>query len=122
MYRKAFKFVVMTITILTANLLTGFIGDLLTKFKHQYKPIAFTLIAMAIITLFLYPLYTKLEVWLTALSTRIVKSGKSAGGKYIGLIVIFTLCIAILVYFYAKMWYGIDLLTILLNGTIDNYI
>jgi hypothetical protein len=122
MYRKAFKFVVMTITILTANLLTGGIGDMLTKYKYQYKPLTYTLIAMAVITLILYPLYTYMEVWLTNLSTHLVKSGKSLGGRTIGLIIVFVLCIAILSYFYAKMWYDINLLKFLFNGEIQNLI
>jgi hypothetical protein len=122
MYRKAFKFVIMTITILTVNLLTGLIGDLLIKNKHHYKPLTFTLIAMAIITIILYPLYSNLEVWLTKLSTKIVKSGKSLGGKYLGLILMFALCLAVLAYFYARMWYHIDLFNILVNGRIGKYI
>ena len=121
MYRKAFKLAVMTITILTANLLTGLIGDTLSKFKTDYKPITFTLMAMAIITIILYPLYSHLEKWLTSFSTRIVKSGKSLGGKYIGLILVFCLCIAVLAYFYAKMWYGLNLLEILFEGNISSY-
>jgi len=122
MYRKVFKFAVMTITILTANLLTGFIGELLIKNKQQYKPVTFTLVVMGIIVLILYPLYSHLEEWLTTFSTKIVKSGKSLGGKYLGLILVFAFCIAILAYFYARMWYNIDLLNLLFNGTIDNYI
>jgi hypothetical protein len=122
MYRKAFKFAVMTITILTANLLTGLIGETLSKFKTDYKPITFTLVAMGMITIILYPLFSYLEKWLTSLSTRIVKSGKSFGGKYIGLIFIFCLCIIVLAYFYAKMWYNLDLIQILFQGNISNYL
>lgn len=121
MYRKAFKFAVMTITILTANLLTGFIGDLLTKYKNQYKPLTYTLIAMAVITVILYPLYAKLEVWLTVLSSKIVRSGKSVGGRYLGLFFSFVVCIFILAYFYARMWYHIDLLGVLIDGKILDY-
>lgn len=77
MYRKLFKFAVMTITILSANLLTNKIGDFLIGYKMHYKPLTYTLIAMAIITLILYPLYAYLEKWLTILSTKIVKSGRS---------------------------------------------
>ena len=121
MYRKAFKFAVMTITILTANLLTGFIGDLLTKYKSQYKPLTYTLIAMAIITVILYPLYAKLEIWLTLLSSKIVRSGKSVGGRYLGLFFSFVVCIFILAYFYARMWYNIDLLGVLIDGKILDY-
>ena len=122
MYQKAFKFAVMTVTILTVNLLTSYIGNLLVLFKHHYKPLTFTLLAMAVITIILYPLYSYLEKWLTALSTHIIKSGKSLGGKYLGLLVVFALCISVLTYFYTKMWFKIDLLKVLFSGSLLKYI
>jgi hypothetical protein len=118
MYRKLFKFIVTTITILTANLLTNYISGYLTGYKYHLRPIVFTLVAMGIITLIFYPLFTKLEDWINSLSVKIVKSGRSFGGKYLGLLFIFILCIGILTYFYAKQWYKIDLLKALFNGSI----
>jgi hypothetical protein len=120
MYRNLFKFVVTTITILTANLLTNYISGYLTGYKYQLRPIMFTLIAMGVITIIFYPLFTKLEEWVNLVSVKIVKSGKSFGGKYIGLIIIFLISLSILTYFYAKLWYKIDLLKALFNGTIGN--
>jgi hypothetical protein len=121
MYRNLFKFVVTTITILTANLLTGYISGYLTEYKNHFRPIVFTLIAMGIITIVFYPLFTKLEDWINSLSIKIVKSGKSFGGKYLGLLSIFIICLTILTYFYAKLWYKIDLLKALFNGTIQYF-
>jgi len=120
MYRKLFKFVVTTITLLTANLLTTHISDYLTGYKSHLRPITFTLIAMGVITLVFYPLFTKLEEWLNSLSTRLVKSGKSFGGKYMGLLTIFVVSICVLTYFYAKLWYKVDLLKALFNGTLPS--
>ena len=119
MYRNLFKFVVTSITILTANLLTGYISGYLIGYKNHFRPIAFTLIAMGIITLVFYPLFTKLEDWINVLSVKIVKSGRTFGGKYLGLLLAFIICLAILTYFYAKLWYKIDLLRALFNGTIN---
>jgi hypothetical protein len=121
MYSKLFKFVVTTLTILTANLLTTHISDFLIGYKSHLKPVTFTLLAMGIICIVFYPLFTKLEDWLNQMSVKVVKKGKTIGGKYIGLLVIFLLCLAVLTYFYAKLWYHIDLLKILFQGKIQNY-
>jgi hypothetical protein len=43
-------------------------------------------------------------------------------GKYLGLIFSFLACLMFLSYFYAKMWYHIDILKILVRGDIGRYI
>ncbi len=121
MYKRIFKYAVMSITILTANLIISKISNLLAGYRVYYKPLTFTIIAMAIIVLILYPLYSHLEKWLSILSAKIVKSGKSFGGKYVGLILMFLFCLAILLCFYAKMWYQINVVRLLFNGQIENY-
>jgi dolichol kinase len=78
--------------------------------------------AMGIIVLVFYPLFARLEVWIKGLSTRIVREGKSLAGKYLGLALAFIACLTILCYYYAKMWYHIDLLRIILRGEIGNYL
>jgi len=47
MYRYFFRFVVATLTILTANLLTTAISNYMTTYRNHVKPLTFTLIAMA---------------------------------------------------------------------------
>lgn len=116
MYRKLFKFVVTTLTILSANLLTNYISDKLVSHKWEYRPLRFTLLAMLIITVVFYPLFMWLEQWLNDLSKKLVKAGKSIAGKYIGLLFGFVVGIAILTYLYAKVWYRIDLITVLFKG------
>ena len=118
MYKTIFKFVVTTLTILTVNLITAKLTDYLVSFKAHYRPITFTLIAMGVITVIFYPLFMWLEDWLNELSAKIVRSGKSFGGKYLGLLVIYVVCLSVLLYFYAKMWYHIDLIRILFKGHI----
>lgn len=122
MYRRLFKFAVTTITILTVNLITSKISDYMIsyKFKAQVKPLTFTLVAMGIITLVFYPLFTYMQEWLNVLSLRIIKSGKSIGGKYIGLLIMYLVCLMILVYFYAKMWYNLDFIKLLFQGKIGS--
>lgn len=121
MYRYFFRFVVTTVTILTANLLTTAISDYMISYKNHMKPVTFTLIAMGIIVIVFYPLFTKMEEWVKSLSMKVVKSGKSIAGKYMGLTLAFLTSLAILCYFYAKEWYHIDLAKALLNGTIGGY-
>lgn len=121
MYRYFFRFVVTTVTILTANLLTTAVSDYMISYKNHVKPVTFTLIAMGIIVVVFYPLFTKMEDWVKALSVRLVKSGKSLAGKYLGLTMAFLAALAVLCYFYAKAWYHIDLAKALVNGSIGGY-
>jgi hypothetical protein len=112
----------MSLTILTANLLTNAISDYMVSYKNQYKPLTFTLIGMAIIIVVFYPLFVKLEDWVKSISVKVIKSGNSFAGKYIGLPLTFLGCLAILVYFYAKMWYHLDFFQILIHGEIGRYL
>lgn len=122
MYRYLFRFVVTTLTILTANLLTTWVNDYMVSFRTDYKPLTFTLIGMAIIVTVFYPLFMKLEKWVERFSVRMIKSGKSMAGKYLGLMLTFIGSMIILAYFYAKMWYHIDLVRIFFQGNIGGVI
>jgi hypothetical protein len=122
MYKYLFRFVVTTITILTANLITNLISDYMAGYRFQTRPLTFTLIAMGIITLIFYPLFTRLEIWIEGFSRKAVKAGNSYAGKYFGLILTFIVAILILTYFYARSWYHIDLLKALFQGRLGKYI
>jgi hypothetical protein len=122
MYKYLFRFSVTTLTILTANLLTTAIGSYMISYKNSFKPLIFTLIGMAIIVVVFYPLFMKLEVWVTDFSVKVIRSGKSLAGKYLGLLLTFITAMLVLVYFYAKMWYHLDILRVLLHGNIGGYL
>jgi len=122
MYRFFFRFVVMTLTILTANLLTNAISNYMVSYKNHYKPLVFTLIGMSIIVVVFYPLFLKLESWVKDISVKAIKSGNSLGGKYLGLLFTFLVGLLVLLYFYAKMWYHIDFIKALFSGSIGTYI
>lgn len=122
MYRALFRFSVTTLTILTANLLTTAISNYMISYKNTFKPLIFTLIGMAILVIVFYPLFTKLEDWVTDLSKKVIRSGKSVAGKYLGLLLAFIAAMLVLIYFYAKMWYNIDLLSALFHGNIGRYL
>jgi amino acid transporter len=122
MYRYLFRFAVMSITILTASLITTAIGNYLVTFRNHMRPLTFTLIGMGVIVLIFYPLFAKLEEWVKSVSMKIVRKGKLLAGKYLGLVLAFIACLAMLSYFYAKMWYHIDLFKILIAGNIRKYL
>jgi hypothetical protein len=90
-------------------------------YKNHVKPLTFTLIAMLIIVMIFYPLFLKMEEWLKKISVKVIRSGNSVGGKYAGLLFTFLMGLIILSYFYARMWYHIDLLKILFSGRIGRY-
>jgi hypothetical protein len=112
MYRYSFRFVVMTLTILTVNLITNAITNYMVSYKNHYKPVTFTFIGMAITVIILYPFFLKLEDWVKVISVKAIKSGKSVAGKYLGLLFTFLTALLVLFYFYAKLWYHIDFLKI----------
>jgi hypothetical protein len=116
MYRYFFRFVVMTLTILTANLITYAINTYLVSYKNHLKPVAFTFMGMAVTVLILYPLFIKLESWVKDISIKAIRSGKSLAGKYLGLLFTFLAALMVLSYFYAKMWYHINLFKVILHG------
>jgi hypothetical protein len=121
MYRYFFRFAVMTITILTANLITNAISNYFTSYKNQYKPLVFTIIGMTITVVIFYPLFIKLETWVRNISVRAVKSGRSLAGRYLGLFLTFLAGLLVLLFFYVKMWYHINIFQILLQGNIRSY-
>ena len=118
MYSYIFRFVVTAITILTANLLTNAINTYFITYKSHYKPVTFTLIGMCIIIAVFYPLFLKLEGWVKKVSVKVVRSGSSIAGKYLGLLISFIVCMMVLFYFYAKMWYHLNFFNILFSGNI----
>jgi hypothetical protein len=121
MYKFFFRFVVTTLTILTANLLTNAISDYMITYKNHLRPVTFTLIAMSVIIIVFYPLFMKMDDWLKIVSVKLINTGSSLAGKYFGLIFIFLGGLFVLFYFYAKMWYHIDFFTELFHGNIGRY-
>lgn len=122
MYRYSFRFVVMSITILTANLITTALGNYLVTYRNHVKPLTFTFLGMAVIVMIFYPLFARLEIWVKDLSTKIVRKGKSLAGKYLGLFLAFAAAMVVLAHFYAKMWYHINLWRVLVQGEIGKYL
>lgn len=117
MYRKLFNFTATMITLLTANLVTTFITDKLISYRWEFKPLRFTLISMSIIAIVFYPLFMWLQQWVDRFSRRFVKAGHGFAGRYLGLTLMFATGLFILMCFYAHMWYGINVLKLITDGT-----
>lgn len=115
MYRYFLRFVVMTLTILTVNLITNAITNYMISYKSHYKPVTFTFIGMAIIVVIFYPLFLKLECWVKNISVNVIKSGKSLAGSFFGLIFTFLASLLVLLYFYTKMWYHINVFQVIMH-------
>jgi len=94
----------------------------MVTYKSNYKPITFTLIGMVIIVVVFYPLFMKLEEWVKSISVKVMRSGKSVAGKFLGLSFTFVAAMIILVYFYARMWYHIDFIKIIFHGNLGSYL
>ncbi|HLO61259.1 MAG TPA: hypothetical protein VK179_21085 [Bacteroidales bacterium] len=117
MYKKLFNFTATLFTLLTANLVTGYITDKLISYKWQVKPLRFTLISMGIIALIFFPLFTWLQQWIDSFSRRFVKAGHNLAGRYLGLLFMFVIGLFVLMCFYAHVWYGINVLKMITNGS-----
>jgi len=119
MNKRLIKFVVFTITILTANLLGDYAGEFLTSFKDQYKPLTFTLVAMVVIVIIFYPLFDFLEDWVTKLSNKIVKAGGKSLGPNVALSFIFLVSMMVLIFFYTRLYYDINIFHHLFKGRFE---
>ncbi|NJO89917.1 MAG: hypothetical protein HC831_13940 [Chloroflexia bacterium] len=117
--KKLIKFVVFVITILTANLLGDYAGDFLTSFKNDYKPLTFTLIAMVVIVIIFYPLFDSLEEWVTKFSNKIVKEGAKNFGPNLAIFMIFLVSMIVLIFFYARQYYEINIFRHLFRGNFE---
>jgi hypothetical protein len=87
----------------------------MVRYRNQYNPLTFTFLGMMVTVVVFYPLFIKLESWVKDLSIRAIKSGKSVAGKYMGLLLVFAVGLLVLSYFYAKMWYHINIFQLLLH-------
>jgi len=76
---------------------------------------------MTIIVAVFYPLFMKMESWIKDISVKVIKSGNSFAGKYLGLSLTSLGGLLVSVYFYAKLWYHIDFVQVLLHGNINGY-
>lgn len=105
-FRSIFKFMVLIMGILFANLLTIWIDNYMLSYKWQYAPHIFTWIGMAVVLLIYFPLFKYLDKWATVISDKFLKAGKKLGGRKLGSVISFVLGLLILFYFYGREWFN----------------
>jgi len=103
--KGVFKFMVLILGILLANLITIWIDKYMMSYKVKFPPYIFTWIGMAVIILIYYPLFTHIDKWSTKAGEKFVKAGKKLVGPKIGAVLAFTAALLLLYYFYGKEWF-----------------
>ncbi|MGQ0829937.1 MAG: hypothetical protein ACT4ON_16240 [Bacteroidota bacterium] len=103
------------ITVLTVNLLTGYITDYIIHYKVDIDPYKFTAIAMLGLVFILVPAYSYLNDRVEILIARTLLSGSNSFGKILGLFISFGIIFSILFAIYLKEWFHISLITVIKN-------
>lgn len=110
MYKKIFNVMVLMISVLTLNLLTGFITNYIVHYKIDLNPFKFTAIAMLALVFILVPAYSYMSGKIEILVARVLISGSNSFGKMIGLLFSFAIIFAVLFTIYLQLWFNINLL------------
>lgn len=110
-YRKFFKFMVLILGILFANLLTIWIDNFMLSYKWKYSPHIFTWIGMGVVIVIYYPLFTKIDKWASKAGDKFMKAGKKLVGREIGAILAFIFALLILYFLYGLEWFESNVFT-----------
>jgi hypothetical protein len=116
MFKKIFSLMVLMISVLTVNLLTGYITERIINYKIGIDPYKFTAIAMLVLVFILVPAYSFMSTKIEILVAKILLSGSNSFGKTIGLLISFALVFSILFAIYLHEWFGINVLTTIKNS------
>ena len=104
---------VLMISVLTLNLLTGFITNYIVHYKINLNPFKFTAIAMLALVFVLVPAYSYMNGRVEILVARVLVSGSNSFGKTIGLLLSFACIFGVLFAIYLHQWFHINLLTVI---------
>lgn len=110
MFKKIFSVMVLMITVLTVNLLTGYITDYIIHYKVELDPYKYTAIAMLVLVFILVPSYSYLNARVELLVAKVLLSGSNSFGKTLGLLLSFTLIVGVLFAIYLHEWFHINIL------------
>ncbi|MFL5763405.1 MAG: hypothetical protein ACJ77K_05630 [Bacteroidia bacterium] len=109
MYKKLFNIMVMMISVLSLNLLTGWITSSIVHYDIGINPYKFTAIAMLALVFILVPAYRYMTARVEILVARVLVSGSNSFGKTLGLLLSFALIFGFLFVIYLYQWFGIRL-------------
>jgi hypothetical protein len=98
---------VMMITVLTVNLLTGYLTDKIIHYELGIHPYKKTLIGMVSLVFILVPAYSLLHQKIELLAARILVSGSNSFGRFLGLLLTFSVIFFVLFLIYLHNWFGI---------------
>ncbi len=115
MLNALYNFFVLVITVLSVHLITGGITDYLMKYRGITHPLKFTLIGMLITVIILYPAFKYIDKTIKILTAKLMIKGASAFSRTLGIILVFLLLFSVLYWFYARMWFHIDVLKVAIN-------
>jgi hypothetical protein len=113
--KRIINFCVLAITILTVNLLTGYITDYFLHYKRITNPLKFTAIGMLVLVAVFYPIFEYMESKVEDLARNLLKKGNNAMGKRIGFVFVFSILLFILYCIYAKLWFDLNVIRIMIN-------
>ncbi|HEX3010000.1 MAG TPA: hypothetical protein VHO90_20530 [Bacteroidales bacterium] len=95
------------------NLLTGYISDYLMNYKGMTNPLKFTAIGMLVLVVILYPAFKFLDEMVAVMAQKVMTKGHHMFGKVLGTLIMFAILLFILYCIYAKQWYGINVVKVL---------
>lgn len=101
---------VLMISVLIINLLTGFITNYIIHYKIGLNPFKFTAIAMLTLVFILVPAYRYMGTRIEILVARVLLKGSNSFGKMMGLLISFAIIFSILFALYLNEWFHINLL------------
>lgn len=104
---------VLMISVLLLNLLTGNITDYIIHYHTEIDPYKFTAIAMLALVFILVPAYSYMSSRIELLVAKVLVSGSNSFGKTLGLLLSFALIFAILFVIYLHQWFHINIWEVL---------
>lgn len=106
---------VLMISVLLVNLLTGFITNYIVHYKIDLNPYKFTVIAMVALVFILVPSYRYMSYRIEILVARVLLSGANSFGKTLGLLLSFVIVFSVLFVIYLHQWFHINVLVDIKN-------
>ena len=107
---------VLMISVLIVNLLTGFITNIIIHYNTGLSPFKVTAIAMVALVFVLVPSYRYMSSKIEVMVAKILLSGSNSLGKTMGLIFSFAVIFGILFLIYLYHWYNINIFDFVTNS------
>ena len=115
-YRKLFKFMVLIVGILLANLVTIWIDNFMLSKMWKFPAHIATWIGMGVVVVIYYPLFTHIDKWATKAGDKFLKAGKKVAGRRLGSILAFLIGMLILFFFYGREWFETNVFVSFFNS------